>query len=1082
MKKSKILMVVSSLTLVGCAASLASCKTETPVVEATKYTVSFAAFLNGNVSADKEKAEIGETVTVTAALNSGVNKVITGIKVNEMVVGANASGKFVFTMPGADVNVSVVTEDVVPDATFAVTLPEESADLKVEANKVAGLKVGEKVVLTLSLKNNDKFVSGVVAGDAGVALDADGKYSFIMPAQNITVSVTLKDVATAEKFALTLPAATEDIEITSDKAEYVAGEEVVLNVNVKNAKKMISSLKANEIDLPAQSGEVKFAMPSKAATISVVLDDDPAKIEYSLTNKFSTSFLSSFDFSVKNENSEVITTAVAGQSITLWFANKQAADGDQLIEAARIKYNEDGTYNYKYLTSEKKIYNSTTKVYDYSISLVMPSYNVSFSGYSSTKTYGITTSFNGLAGNIDGAEDKYEPGDTVSLYPQVNTGFVITKFEVSASKVGVIETTHTAPSVSYNGTVTKEKYTFKMPAENVTVKITGEQSSVVVSVVNDANISVSNFRVGLESNTGTDSVGFGETDNYAFVAPIGQTLYFNVAAKDGFLPDSVTYSVDGVDEGECSGGVNGAAYHFKVTSGKIVIKTTSKVAEVAFNVTNSEHMKLKFYSYNSSTKAYTELTKLPNSREKIFFKATDVSGDSNGEYKLTSVKNGSTELIYSSWTQGDYYWNYIEPKSEELTFVATESYSKFVFVGKEFVGDYSGSLLNMVEEEDWWGDVSPVVKKEFLRIDNSGLYAYKTSSSSLSSLGTTVLTLADDNKTLTAGTDKFIYQDGWVLKVGDDIASSALMKLGETGKTSALSYAKVDGDAKKAVVKQTIGGTAYYAYVDLTDNTFKVGLTAEVVSGSEFRSDGIITLKDSTNTAYKTFKFSSSSACSSVVSDGIGGTYTAKASTTDYGNLILDGFGSAKFSSFNNSAYTYSVKDVNVGTESEPIMEKQLTLVGCDGFSSSNPSITRVLVLEGTNYTVKGSTKLDASTAISFASGDLAVGAKTYRLTVKFDEKNFYCTSALKAEDGTYGSEVEMLRFASCSFAEDLTGEDTLITLDTEYGFGGSAASSLVIKYHSVVGDAAAYITMNGSIEAYNDSTIAFTLADAILK
>ncbi|MCB9500225.1 MAG: hypothetical protein H6690_03135 [Erysipelotrichaceae bacterium] len=408
------------------------------------------------------------------------------------------------------------------------------------------------------------------------------------------------------------------------------------------------------------------------------------------------------------------------------------------------------------------------------------------------------------------------------------------------------------------------------------------------------------------------------------------------------------------------------------------------------------------------------------------------------------------------------------------------------FVGKEFVGDYSGSLLNMVEDlyydpEYSYGDQYNV-EKEYLRIDNSGLYAYKTSSSGLSSLGTTVLTLADDNKTLTAGTDKFIYQDGWVLKVGDDIASSALMKLGETGETSALSYAKVDGDAKKAVVKETIGGTAYYAYVDLTDNTFKVGLTAEVVSGSEFKSDGIITLKDSTNTAYKTFKFSSSSACSSVVSDGIGGTYTAKASTTDYGNLILDGFGSAKFSSFSYSAYTYTVKDVNVGTESEPIMEKQLTLVGCDGSPSSNPSITRVLVLDGTNYTVKGSTKLDASTAISFASGDLAVGAKTYRLTVKFDEKNFYCTSALKAEDGTYGSEVEMLRFASCSFAEDLTGEDTLITLDTEYGFGGSTASSLVIKYHPAVGETAAYITMNGSIEDFNDSSIAFSLTDAILK
>jgi hypothetical protein len=625
-----------------------------------------------------------------------------------------------------------------------------------------------------------------------------------------------------------------------------------------------------------------------------------------------------------------------------------------------------------------------------------------------------------------------------------------------------------------------------MPAENVTVKITGEQSSVVVSVVNDANISVSNFRVGLESNTGTDSVGFGETDNYAFVAPIGQNLYFNVAAKDGFLPDSVTYSVDGVDEGECSGGVNGAAYHFKVTSGKIVIKTTSKVAEVAFNVTNSEHMQLKFYSYNSSTKAYTELTKLPNSREKIFFKATDVSGDSNGEYKLTSVKNGSTELIYSRWTQGDYYWNYIEPKSQELTFVATESYAEYVFVGKEFVGDYSGSLLNMVEDlyydpEYSYGDQYNV-EKEYLRIDNSGLYAYKTSSSSLSSLGTTILTLADDNKTLTAGTDKFIYQDGWVLKVGDDIASSALMKLGETGETSALSYAKVDGDAKKAVVKQTIGGTAYYAYVDLTDNTFKVGLTAEVVSGSEFKSDGIITLKDSTNTAYKTFKFSSSSACSSVVSDGIGGTYTAKASTTDYGNLILDGFGSAEFSSFSNSAYTYTVKDVNVGTESEHIMEKQLTLVGCDGYPSSNPSITRVLVLDGTNYTVKGSTKLDASKAVSFVSSDLTVDLNTYRLTVKFEENYFSCTAALKAEDGTYGSEVGMLKFNQCNFSEDLTGELALISLNTEYGFGGSAASSLVIKYHPVVGDAAAYITMNGSIEAYNDSTIAFTLADAILK
>ena len=140
-----------------------------------KYKVEFASTTYGTMTTDKESYEMGETVTVTITANTGYQ--MESISTNPSNLGLQRvdDGVFSFTMPGADVTVTV--RFAAKEYTLTFMLNDEEYVVN-EIPQIYNVKYGTSITLPVDPVVEDGYT---FSGWSGIP--ADGK----MPAEDLIV-------------------------------------------------------------------------------------------------------------------------------------------------------------------------------------------------------------------------------------------------------------------------------------------------------------------------------------------------------------------------------------------------------------------------------------------------------------------------------------------------------------------------------------------------------------------------------------------------------------------------------------------------------------------------------------------------------------------------------------------------------------------------------------------------------------------------------------------------------------------------------------------------------------------------------
>ena len=157
------------------------------LVQTVTYSVNFAAMSDGSVSADKTTVRVGDTVTLTITADahckfSSINA-MAGVAPVELSGEGNTR---TFVMPKCDVTVSAsFTRDK-----FKLTLSAGNNG-SLSASPSGDIEWGTSV--TVTIKPNANYVLDTFKYDGTTKNVTNNKFTFNMPAKNITVSATFKE-------------------------------------------------------------------------------------------------------------------------------------------------------------------------------------------------------------------------------------------------------------------------------------------------------------------------------------------------------------------------------------------------------------------------------------------------------------------------------------------------------------------------------------------------------------------------------------------------------------------------------------------------------------------------------------------------------------------------------------------------------------------------------------------------------------------------------------------------------------------------------------------------------------------------
>ncbi len=239
--------------------------------KAIYYDIVIVPPVSGNVTADKETANYGETVTLTITPNEGYEfdqlRVLDGE--TQVDVTTTTEGKYTFVMPAGNVVISTLFKMV----DYAVTIqPAENGT--VTADKQTA-NMGETVTLTITPDEGYEFDQlHVLNGTTQVAvtLAEEGKYAFVMPAGNVKVQATFKAI----DYTITIEPA-ENGTVTADKQTANMGETVTLTItpdegyeldeiHVMNGTTRLTTVSEDE-------GNHTFVMPANNVVISALFKE-----------------------------------------------------------------------------------------------------------------------------------------------------------------------------------------------------------------------------------------------------------------------------------------------------------------------------------------------------------------------------------------------------------------------------------------------------------------------------------------------------------------------------------------------------------------------------------------------------------------------------------------------------------------------------------------------------------------------------------------------------------------------------------------------------------------------------------------
>ena len=226
---------------------------------------------NGTVTADKETAKYGETVTLTVAPATGYEfdqlHVLDGE--TQVAVTITTEGKYTFVMPAGNVAISATYKAIyydiviVPPVSGTVTADKQTAH------------IGETVTLTVTPDKGYEFDQlTVMNGTTQVAVTPaeEGKYTFVMPAGNVVISTLFKMV----DYAITITPA-ENGTVIADKATANMGETVTLTITPNEGYELdeiyVMSGTTRLTTVSEGEGNHTFVMPANSVVISTLFKE-----------------------------------------------------------------------------------------------------------------------------------------------------------------------------------------------------------------------------------------------------------------------------------------------------------------------------------------------------------------------------------------------------------------------------------------------------------------------------------------------------------------------------------------------------------------------------------------------------------------------------------------------------------------------------------------------------------------------------------------------------------------------------------------------------------------------------------------
>ena len=229
---------------------------------------------NGTVTADKEFAAEGNTVTLTVTPAEGYELELVGyfnadpeVEPNPFFIENNQ-----FVMPGYDV--LIYATFVEATKTYTVTLPEtfENGAVTIEGDKTSFTE-RETVTLNVTPVEGYELDKLIVDGNDVTAGVVDGKYSFPMGTADVEVTATFKKITYAIEIGTF-----EGGSVTADMETAAEGDTVTLTV-ATTGKYQLKSIAVKDAESKLvefrETGLTvyKFVMPASKVTVEAVFEE-----------------------------------------------------------------------------------------------------------------------------------------------------------------------------------------------------------------------------------------------------------------------------------------------------------------------------------------------------------------------------------------------------------------------------------------------------------------------------------------------------------------------------------------------------------------------------------------------------------------------------------------------------------------------------------------------------------------------------------------------------------------------------------------------------------------------------------------
>jgi hypothetical protein len=406
--------------------------TVTAEFEAINYSVTIGTLTNGSVSANKETATVGTTITLTVTPAGGYALKAGSLKVNNGAVNLSGSGNaYTFAMPAADAAVSAEFEAI----NYSITIADMTHG-SVTADKETAT-VGATVALTVAPAAGYQLKSGFPKVNGGSAGGSGNTRTFAMPQGNVTVTAEFEAIV----YSITIGDMTNG-SVSADPASAAAGTVVTLTVTPSQGYRLkADTLKLNDGDVAVSAGSGTahtFTMPLGNVTVTAEFEVLPSNLH-----------AVRIDQAVIHGTVEAdLAEAAAGVTITL----TTAPEAGYALKADSLKVNNGA------------ISLSGTGPYTFA----MPAADVTVTAEFEAVPYSVT---------IDDLENGSVSPNTTSAAVGTTVSLTVTPALGYGLKADSLKVNNGAVSLSGTG-----PYTFAMPAGDATVSAAFEKVSYNVTI------------------------------------------------------------------------------------------------------------------------------------------------------------------------------------------------------------------------------------------------------------------------------------------------------------------------------------------------------------------------------------------------------------------------------------------------------------------------------------------------------------------------------------------------------------------------------------------------------------------------